>query len=406
MNKKKLKTLLTICIIALLIIAGVVTAILLRKDARGLTTIQRSKVIASAGGETLTMGEYVLGLDNALNYYSTYYGTTYTEDTVREVQDNIIDQLLTSKIAVKKLDELGLSFTAEELAHIKETAKEQLASLEESIGKQMSSSGNFSNAGLQSQINEYFTRQLGMSKSAYLKYVEDQEKAEHAQEKLQEYYKSETQNYTDEDLHAYYDEYVLDTYADGYTEGTYSMQMYMYQIGYSQTPFLYVPEGFIYVDVASYASSNEEEVTNMKKRIDEGESFDDFASLAGVTTLHDTLKGPYAIAENEWGYAIGSADAYTLAKGLEIGETGAVIVPASTSAEGEAPSSYTLYVVRRETGTLCENGADHGIVDIDFYDGVRSTVKSAYESKKFYDIEQGWLTGRNVSDTAYQYTGL
>lgn len=405
MKKKKLKTILTIGIIALLVIAGVVTAILLRKDARGFTTAQRNKVIASAGGETLTLGEYVLGLDNALNYYSTYYGMTYTEDTVKEVQDNIIDQMLTSKIAIKKLDELGLSFTAEELAHIKETAKEQLASLEESIGKQMSSSGNFSNASLQSQINEYFTRQLGMSKSQYLKYVEDQEKAEHAQEKLQEYYHSETQNYTDEELVSYYHDYVLDTYAEGYTEGTYSMQMYMYMIGYTQTPFLYVPEGFIYVDVASYTASTEEEAIAMQNRFSE-EGFDALAQAAGVTTLHDTLKGPYAIAENEWGYAIGSVEAYNLAKDLEVGKEDSVIVPASTSEEGETPSSYTLYMIRREKGTLCEDGAESGVVDIDFYDGVRSTVKDAYESKKFYDIEQGWLTERSVSDAAYKYTGL
>lgn len=405
MKKKKLKTLLTIGIIALLVIAGIVLAILLRKDAHGYNTLQRKQVVASAGGESITLGEYVLGLDNALNYYSTYYGMTYDESNIKELQDTVIDQQLKSKIAIKKVDELGLSFTAEELAHFKEAAKEQLESLEESIGKQMSSSGSFSNASLQSQINEYFTRQLGMSKNEYLKYVEEQEKAEHAQEKLQEYYKSDIENYTEDDLKTYYRDYVLDNYAANYTEGTYSMQQYMYMIGYSSTPFLYVPEGFICIDTVSYTASTEEEVNALKKQLDDGASFEDIANMAGVTTLYDTLKGPYPIAENEWGYVLGSADAYNLAKELEVGETGSVIVPA-TAAEGETPSSYTLYVVKRTGFDMCPDGADYGVVDIDYYDGVRSSVKSAYETQNFYDIEQAWLTEKNVSEAAYKYTGL
>jgi len=165
MKKKNLKTILIAVLVAVVVICAIVFAILLRKDARGLTVFDRSKVVASAGGQSVTMGEYVMGLDNALSFYSQYYGMTYTEDTVRELQDTVVDQLLTQKLAVAKLDELGLTLSAEELASCKKAGEDQLKSLEESIGKQMATSGSFSNASLQTQINDYFTRQLGMSKA-------------------------------------------------------------------------------------------------------------------------------------------------------------------------------------------------------------------------------------------------
>lgn len=406
MKKKTKKTILISIVIAIVVICLIVLAVLLRKDVRGLTAFDRSKVIASAGGQSITMGEYAMGLDNTLSYYTQYYGASYTDEEIRTLQDNIVKQLLTQKLAVAKLDELGLSFTAEELAHFKQTAEDQLASLEESIGKQMATSGNFSNASLQTQINEYFTRQLGMSKAKYKSYVESQEKAEHALEKLQTYYASEISGYTEEDLLAYYDQFVQENYADPYTSGAYSMQMYMYQIGYTTTPYLYIPENFIYLDVLSYTCSSNEEASAMLQKYEESGDFEAFSKTEGIVSLHDTLKAPYAVGEDEWGYILGSSDAYDLAKGLEIGETGAVIVPGSTSESSDSAASYVLYIVRREAGTLCENGAQSGIVDIDYYDGVRDTVKSSYESSAFNEIAESWLTDLKISPEVYDYKGL
>lgn len=408
MKKKNLKTILIAVLVAVVVICAIVFAILLRKDARGLTVFDRSKVVASAGGQSVTMGEYVMGLDNALSFYSQYYGMTYTEDTVRELQDTVVDQLLTQKLAVAKLDELGLTLSAEELASCKKAGEDQLKSLEESIGKQMATSGSFSNASLQTQINDYFTRQLGMSKAQYKKYIAEQEKAELAQEKLQAYYESETKDYTEDELLAYYDKYVQENYADAYSTGTYSMQMYMYQVGYSQTPYLYVPEGFLYIDALTYTGATEDDVKSVQKRLDDGDDFETLSQLAGVTTMHDALKAPYAIGEGDWGYALGSAEAYNLAKELEVGETGSVIVPTTSTDENgtETTSAYTLYIIRREEGSMCKDGAQFGIVDIDYYDGVRDTVKSAYESNAFHEITQSWMTNKQVSDTVYTYTGI
>jgi len=201
---------------------------------------------------------------------------------------------------------------------------------------------------------------------------------------------------------------VQENYADAYSTGTYSMQMYMYQVGYSQTPYLYVPEGFLYIDALTYTGATEDDVKSVQKRLDDGDDFETLSQLAGVTTMHDALKAPYAIGEGDWGYALGSAEAYNLAKELEIGETGSVIVPTTSTDENgtETTSAYTLYIIRREEGSMCKDGAQFGIVDIDYYDGVRDTVKSAYESNAFHEITQSWMTNKQVSDTVYTYTGI
>ena len=81
MKKKNLKTLLIIVVVAVLVAAVIVFSILLRKDARGLTTFDRAKVVASAGGQNVTMGEFVLGLDNALSYTRSIMESTMTMTT-------------------------------------------------------------------------------------------------------------------------------------------------------------------------------------------------------------------------------------------------------------------------------------------------------------------------------------
>ena len=406
MNKKTLRNILIGVAVALVILLIVVFSILLRKDANGLNVFDRNKVVASAAGQTVTMREYVMALNNTMSYY-TYYGMEYSDEELKEMQEGVATQLLTHKVMLQKLDELGLSLTPEELAQCKKTAQDQLAQLEESIGSQLATSGSYSNASVQSRINDYFTNRLGMTKAQYTAFIELQEKAEVAEEKLRTYYESDTQNYTDADLLAYYDEYVTDNYAANYETGTYSMQMYMYQIGYNQIPFLYVPEGFLYVDALSYTADTEEEVKVIEKRLTDGEDFDSIASAAGVTSLHDKLKAPYAIGESDWGYVLGSAEAYNLAKSLEVGQTDSVIVPNTTTGEDgtETTSSYTIYIVKRVEGNPCENGAAYGIVDIDYYDGVRDQVKSAYEAKRFNDLAEGWLTDKQLSDTIYTYAG-
>ena len=407
MNKKTVRNILIGVAVALVILLIIVFSILLRKDANGLNAFDRNKVVASAAGESITMREYAMAMSNSLSYY-TYYGMEYTDEELKTLQENVASQLLLHKVMLKKVDELGLSLTPEELAQCKKTAEDQLTQLEESIGSQMATSGNYSNASVQSQINDYFTTRLGMTKAQYKSFIEMQEKAEIAEDKLTAYYESETQNYTDADLLAYYDKFVTENYADNYEPGTYSMQMYMYMIGYNQVPFLYVPENYIYVDVLSYTAGSEEDAKAFEQRFKDGEDFDTLAAADGVTTAHDMLKAPYAIGEADWGYVLGSADVYTLAQSLEVGQTDSTVIQNTTTAtdgtETES-SNYTVYVVKRVDGTFCENGAASGIVDIDYYDGVRDQVKSSYESTRFGDLAESWLTDKQLSDAIYTFAG-
>ena len=84
-----------------------------------------------------------------------------------------------------------------------------------------------------------------------------------------------------------------------------------------------------------------------------------------------------------------------------------VIQNTTTATDGTATesSNYTVYIVKRVDGAFCENGAASGIVDIDYYDGVRDQVKSSYESTRFSDLAESWLTDKQLSDAIYTFAG-
>ena len=79
MKKNTLKTILIAVAVTAVVIAVVVFAILLQKDAHGLNAFERGKVVASVDKYSVTMGEYVSAIDSSLSYYS-YFGLTYPED--------------------------------------------------------------------------------------------------------------------------------------------------------------------------------------------------------------------------------------------------------------------------------------------------------------------------------------
>ncbi|MBR0425372.1 MAG: SurA N-terminal domain-containing protein [Clostridia bacterium] len=405
MKKKTLKTILIAVAVAAVVIAVVVFAILLQKDAHGLNAFERGKVVASVDKYSVTMGEYVSAIDSSLSYYS-YFGLTYPEDQLKLLQENTIDELLLQKIYIAKLSELGLSLTPAELAECKTSAEQQLQSLEESIGSQYAKSNNFSSANVQSQINDYFSRALGMTKSQYKARIEEQAKATLALEKIKAYYAEETSNYTEEELLAYYDQYVTDNYGTDYTVGDYSSSMQMFESGYSSLPYLFVPEGFLYVDVVRLTDRTEAEINDLYATLSGNVTFEDLkASEYNTTTMYLAgYDGPYAIGEGDADYVAAYDKLYEAASGLEVGETTLVLEANDNAAEGEEPT-YTGYIILRAEGGICENGAANGIVDIDHYAGVRDSIRSNYENSRFTDITDGWLAGKTVDDVIYTYTG-
>ncbi len=409
MKKKKLiRTIVIAAVVALIVICAIVFSILLRKDSRGLNYFDRNKVIATAGGQRVTMGEYVMSLDNSLSYYSQVYSSsTFSEDDLKSIKTNVINSLLSQKVFLQKLKELGISLTAEELAKCKTDAQEQLNSLEESIGKQMVSSSGFSKASLETQINDYFTRQLGMTKAQYKQFIEAQAQATLAEEKIQEYYASDVQNYTDADLIAYYDETVTENYADSYFAGQYSMSMQMYSLGYAQQPFLYIPEHFVYVDVIELDAESEEEVQQFYARLENGETFEELAAdEKNVSALKNSaLPAPYAIGPDDSSYVSDYVDLYVTASQLEVGATTCITDPTTkTNEDGTETTTCKGYVIRRSEGKLCEGGAQTGIVDIDAYPGIRDSFKESYEAKRFNDIASVWMEDKVIDDAAYNYS--
>ncbi len=407
MKKKNLIRNIVIAAVAfVLVICVIVFSLLLRKDARGLNYFDRSRVVATAGGQSITMGEYVLGLDNTMNYM-TYYGYTYSDEEKATLKKNVVDDLLMQKLYLVKLKELGLSLTAEELASCKKTADDQLASLEESIGKQLATGGNFSTANLQSQINSYFNRQLGISKAQYKRNIELQEQAQLARTKVEAYYSEQTKNYTEEELLEFYREEVEEHYAKDYSAGTYAMTMSLYEMGYYQTPYLYVPEGFVYVDLVRIDAETEEGIQEIFTSMENGTTFDDLLTDPRNTATDQLakLKAPYAIGESDYSYLASESSVYQTAAELEIGGIGLAVVANKTTGEDgtETVSGYTGYIVRRAEGNMCENGAQYGIVDIDYYDGVRDAMKEDFESHRFTDITAEWLKDKTVDESIYEY---
>lgn len=407
MKKKTVKTILIAALVAVVVIAAIVLSILLREDSRGLNAFDRSKVVATAGGQSVTMGEYVMAMDNTLSLYS-YYGISYTPD--QAMQDDIIESLLLNKLYLVKLRELGLSLTAEELATCKQTAKDQLASIENSIGQQLVNSGNFSTGALQSRVNEYFTRTLGMTKSQYVSYVEQEQQASLAKEKVSAYYESQTKNYTDAELLAYYEDTVTKNYASDYQAGDYSSYMQMYTVGYYSYPSLYVPEGFIYVDLIQIEAATEDEINAFYAELEGGKTFEELAAdsrnTASMQSAAVSVAGPYAIGEGDYAYVADYEGLFETASALEVGAVTLVIEPVTATAEdGTESTTYVGYIIRRAEGAMCENGAAFGVVDIDYYDGVRASFQSSFETSRFNEITDAWLADKWVSDAVYAYTG-
>lgn len=401
--KKNVRNIVIGVCVALVIIAVVVVSILLRPDTNGLNAFDRSKVVAKAGGQSITLGEYHMALNNAMSYYS-YYGITY--NLTQEEKDDIIDGLLINKLYVAKMRELGLDLTAEQKAEARKTAQEQLSSLEESIGEQLATSGSFSSAALQTRINDYFTRQLGMSKSQYVSYIENQQIAAYAAEIVREHYAADIENYTEDDLLAYYRETASEG-MDNYSLGSYASNMQMYSLGYMSVPALYVPEGFLYTDVVRIADATDAELNELNDKLQSGEltfeeMIEDPRNTAPMHVAANPVPGPYAIGEGDFAYVSAYADLYKTVADMNVGDIRlAVDSTTSTAEDGTETTSNVGYFLRRVDGTFCENGAASGVVSIDYYEGVRDTIENAYRNSRFEDITDSWLTDRWVDATVY-----
>ena len=424
-RKKTIRNIVIAAVVVALIAAAIVLALNLRKDGRGLNGFERSRTVATADGVSITMLDYVMTYDSLAQNYSS---SSLTDDQVRILQENAASQALLLKIYTKEAKALGLTLTDEEIAACRNSAQQQIDAVAENYTEQLSKNGNFSKAALDKQIASYYAM-LGITQGQYYRYCLERMEASYYMDKLEEYYKTNDNGFTEDEILDYYHETVKSD-MDSYQAGQYSSSVLMYAYGYSM-PLLYVPEGFFYVDYIEVSKDTKEEVEQIFNKVikggkedaskfvlktdEEGEteakadlpeiepmSFDELmASDDNVNVFRNVVKGPYAIGDDDYSYLFEkNEEAYETAKSLEIGQISTYIMPVSkTDTDGnELITGYIGYMFRRAEGTMCEEGQS-GIVKIDWYDTVRESVVSSLRQKR-------WMDDAVYTDAVYAYRGI
>lgn len=409
-RKKMIRNILIAAAVVILIVAVILLSIALRGDYRGYNWFERNAKVVEAGGETVRFGEFIVAFDNLLFSYesSGYDLTAYTDEQIKELQEQTADSLLLQKLYQNKCKELGLSLTAEEKQACKDAAQREIDAVVEQITSNLIQSGSYSKAAVDSQVASYYNRNIGMSQTKYYNYVYEQMEASYCLTKLEEHYAAEMKDYTEEELLTYYEETTQANFADVYETGIYSTYMLMYGMGYYGMPYLYVPEDFLYIDLIEVNAEDEATVTAFIERLQNGESFDELSQDELVSgDLYGKIAGPYAIGAADYSYLVSDPEVYTLAEQLQVGEISSLVVSnPTTDADGNETTTYTGYIFRRAEGNMCIGGAQNGIVDIDYYDGVREEVEVGMQQDKFSEIALVWLEDEIRYEALYRYESV
>ena len=107
------------------------------------------------------------------------------------------------------------------------------------------------------------------------------------------------------------------------------------------------------------------------------------------------IPGPYPIGEGDHTQLFSTQEAYQIAADLELGAIGSYVADPVTNDDGT--QTVTAYLFRRAEGKMCVDG-DTGLIDIDYFQGVRSYYEDAYR-------EDQWLSDLKIEDAVYSYKG-
>ena len=398
-RKKTIRNILIAAAVVVLIVAAILLGIALRKDGHGMNWFERTRTAASANGESVTMLEYTLTLDQIMQSYSS---VQLTDEQVKALQENAAAQALLMKIYTREAKALGLQLTDEETAACKSAAQQQIDAVVSSYTRQLTDGGSFSKAALDKQIANYYAM-LGMNQTQYYNFCKSRTEASYYMDKLEAYFQTNGSGFTEEEILENYHESVKST-MESYTAGQYSSTTLMYAYGYA-SPMLFVPEGFFYIDYIEVSKDTEEEVQAIFDKVlnggEDAMTFDELmASEDNVNVFKSVLSGPYAIGDEDYSYLFEkNEEAYEKAKALEIGGIDTFIMPVTkTDADGnETVNGYIGYMFRRAEGDMCEEGQS-GIVKIDYYPSVRQDVESGLRQKK-------WMSDAVYTDAMYAYRG-
>jgi hypothetical protein len=403
-NKKKLiRNILIAVAAAALIVAGIILGTNLRKDAHGLNGFQRRATAATADGVRVSMIEYAVTFDTIA---SDSQIRSMSDEQLRTLQENAAKQALLIKICEKEAKALGLELSEEDAKACDESAENEIKTLEDSIRKRLIENGSYSQAAYEKQITAQFDA-IGMSRSAYYEFARRNAAATKYAKMLQDYYKENGSGIAEEELLAYYRETVEKTMTgeteDGgtksaYEEGMFWMSLQYFSNGLTLKPMLYVPEGFLYIDFIRLNKSSLLEANELVEKVKSGEiAFDTLmASEENLDPYRTVMRAPYPIAEHDHKALFEQQEIYTAAAELAVGEIGSYVGKAETAEDGT--ETVPVYLFRRADGAgVCMDG-DSGVIDIDYYTGVRQTIEADYRNSV-------WFSDVSFADAIYSYKG-
>ena len=232
------------------------------------------------GDFTVTVGE-VRSSYNTIVEYMGYYGMAApsTAEEIQQYRDMIIEDLLSAKVLPWKAKELGVTLTEEKKAQVAQEVEELLAEyasdyLEDAkteLGEDADAAETALKAReyLEKEVEDYFGYPFSQWVEEMTASYEENALTELMQEKF-----NETVIISEEQAKAWFDTELNDqktSFDEDYS--AYQAQAEAYQLGESQVPVLYTPEGFAQMQVltfdvdadsgAAYAA-NQLEMTNLE----------------------------------------------------------------------------------------------------------------------------------------------
>ena len=387
--KRQTKKIILFAAVALAIIVLVAGLImLLRKDSFGDNYFTRNKAVATVNGAKISKNQFAMSLSNyysnidTYNMYAMYYGygqyyDTSTEAGMKSLKNDILNSLIDNEVYIAMAKDLGITLTSEELAAVKTDAQESLTNLKEQILESAQSSGSQNPETYAATLLGNYFSNMGINRKTYLKRSEHSALAQKYAAKLQEHFAAE-RNVTEEELPEIYAAYVQEHYVDGYTDGSYSLNESYVALGYTDVPYLYIPEDFIFVRVIQL--SDKVLATDTLNKIQGGEDFETF--FAGDDNENTTGKGlgdqPQAIGGTDSAF---DAKVYEEASAAAVGDVILVTVE-GTDSDGNATTTY--YIVKRVEGTT-------GVVPYeDVKEKIDSTLKSHEENEYYTEQVDAW----------------
>ncbi len=387
---KKILLIAAAALAILVLVAGLI--MLLRKDSFGDNYFTRNKAVATVNGTKITKNEFAASLSNYYNNIDTYnmyamhygYGKYYdvsSETGMRDLKKDILNNLIESEAFIQMGKELGITLTAEEQSAVAQSAKDALTNLKDQILESAKSSGAQNPETYATTMLANYFSNIGINQKTFLKRSEHSALAEAYAEKIQEHFAAE-RNVTEAELKDIYAEYAKTYYEDAYVEGAYAQNTSYLAMGYTDIPYLYIPEDFVFVQVIQ--TSDADKAGEILAKVQEGEDFETYR--ASDDNESETGKAQTILAIGEKDSPFDGA-VYDRAKDMNVGDVDMVQV-ATKDSDGNDTAAY--YIVKRAEGTT-------GIVP---YEEVKAviddTIKSYAENNYYTEQIEAWRDKANI----------